>query len=193
MAPSPTSFLIPVLTYCLVLSSVNAAAEWKKISTTGNYRPRSETAFTRCGKDTLCMLGGRNLNSADVFDTSTLTWTQGASNDQQIHHFQAVDGPDGCAWAAGAWEGPFPYETNVPDIWRYCPQNDSWSIVDSIERPRGSGGTVFYDDILYLVSGNVGGHNQDATLVPWFDAYDPATGEWTQLPDVPHRKFRPPF
>lgn len=134
------------------------------------------------------MLGGRGPNYADVFDTSTLTWTKGTTNPQQMHHFQAVDGPDGCAWVAGAWEGAYPDEITVPDIWQYCPQNDSWSVAGTIERPRGSGGAVFYNGLLYLVSGNVGGHNTDAKLVPWFDSYDPSTGEWTQLPDVPHRK-----
>lgn len=136
------------------------------------------------------MLGGRGSNHADVFDTSTHTWTQGSTNSQQMHHFQAVDGPNGCAWAAGAWQGGYPDETIIPEIWQYCPQNDSWSVVATIRRPRGSGGAVFYNGLLYLVSGNVGGHNPDAKLVPWFDAYDPSTGTWTQLPDVPHRKLQ---
>lgn len=179
--------IILTLLLLLLVPLVSAVATWHVVRTNGNYRPREEVAFTICGPDLLCLLGGRGANHADVLNTTTMTWTQGSTNPLEMNHFQAIQGPDSCAWVAGAWKDPFPYETVVPDIWRYCPLNDSWSVVDRIERPRGAGATVFHEGILYLVSGNVGGHNADARVVPWFDAYNPATGEWTQLEDVPRR------
>ena len=42
------------------------------------------------------------------------------------------------------------------------------------------------DGVLYLVGGNVMGHN--GGFVPWFDSYDPQTGTWTALPDAPHAR-----
>lgn len=106
-----------------------------------------------------------------------------------MHHFQAIEGPDGCAWVAGAWTGPYPSESVVDKIWRYCPVSDEWSAVTDIMRPRGSGGAFLRDGKLCLVSGNVGGHRQGATVVTWFDCYDVASGKWEEMPDVPTRKF----
>lgn len=92
-------------------------------------------------------------------------------------------------WVAGAWTGPFPNEDVVEHIWKYCREPDAWTRSVLIPRPRGAGGSVFYKGKLYMVSGNVGGHNQNAMVVPWFDCYDPVTGEWSVLPDVPNRKL----
>lgn len=102
---------------------------------------------------------------------------------------QAATAVDGCVWFAGAWSGPFPNEVAVKDVWKYCESTDSWSVVTSIPRARGSAGSVFYNGKLYLVSGNQGGHNPDAKLVPFFDCYDPVDDKWTILPDIPHCKF----
>lgn len=186
------------LTYVLLLSNlialvsfpapVSAELAWRKLSVTGAYRPRAECSFTRCGATRLCLIGGRGVNRVDILDTATMTWTQGASHPMEMNHAQAVEGPDGCAWIAGAWKGMFPTENTVDDVWKYCPSVDAWEKVTSIARPRGAGGTVFYKGKLYLVSGNVGGHNPQARLVPWFDCYDPLSNTWTQLTDVPHRK-----
>ncbi|KAI0567277.1 Kelch-type beta propeller domain containing protein [Gracilaria domingensis] len=103
-----------------------------------------------------------------------------------MHHFQAVQGPDNCVWVVGAWTGPFPAEDTVDNLWRYCPDSDEWFKDVNIARPRGAGGTFFYNGKLYLVTGNVGGHRAGAKVVPWFDSYDPTTGEWEELPDMPN-------
>lgn len=177
-----------VLVFAMLAIGASQPA-WKTVETNGRYRSRSECMFTPCGESRLCLLGGRGRNIVDVLNTNTLTWTEGASNPLEMHHVQAVEGPDGCAWLAGAWTGPFPDEVTVDDIWRYCPSPDQWSKVTSIPRPRGAGAAVFYEGKLYMLSGNVGGHNPSARLVAWFDSYDPQTNEWAILSDIPHRKF----
>lgn len=183
------TLVLQLLTFQAITSTINAAASWHKVSVTGSYRPRPECSFSRCGDTRLCLIGGRGPNLVDILDTTTMAWTAGSNNDLEMHHVQAVEGPDGCAWIAGAWTGAFPNERNVDDIWKYCPLTNDWAIVTNIPRPRGSGGTVFYGGKLYLVSGNDGGHNTDATLVNWFDCYDPDTDSWSILPNVPRRKF----
>lgn len=177
-----------VLLFGLLLGIGVSQTSWKTVETSGRYRGRSECMFTSCGATRICLLGGRGENLVDVLDTATLTWTSGTPNRLEMHHVQAVEGPDECAWLAGAWSGPYPDEVTVNDIWRYCPTTDQWSIVTSIPRPRGAGATVFYQGKLYMLSGNVGGHNPSARLVAWFDSYDPETNEWSILPDIPHRK-----
>lgn len=177
-----------LLALLLFVSPSCAQPKWNIVATTDAFRPRGEGAFARCSPDSLCLLGGRGISPVSILDTSTLTWTQGQSPPIELHHFQAIQGPDSCAWVVGAWTGPFPAEDFVQDIWRYCIDSDEWSTVTTIPRPRGAAGTVYYKGAVYLVSGNVGGHNPDARLVSWFDKYDPQTNQWTELPDVPHRK-----
>lgn len=184
---------ISVLVLFALLSAALAAPEWRKVVTTGDYIPRGEAAFAQCGPKVLCLLGGRGAGTVNVLDTESLTWTTAAKPPLEIHHVQAVFGPDQCVWLAGAWTGGYPNERNVDQIWRYCRAQNVWLDGPSIPRPRGAGGTVIHSGKLYLISGNDGGHNTNAKLVPWFDSFDIATGTWAQLPDVPHRMFLSTF
>lgn len=165
-----------------------AKASWKKVSVSGSYPGRGETAFSRCGGDKICLLGGRGANRVNILDTDSLTWRAGQSGSVQMHHFQGFQGPDKCVWVAGAWTGGYPNEATVNNIWRYCPDSNKWFKDALISRPRGSGGAVYHNGKVYLVTGNVGGHRKGAKVVPWFDSYDPRTGKWARLPDIPHGK-----
>lgn len=179
-----------VIRFFFFLSLVSLAfadASWKRVDTVNQYIGRGETSFSKCGDEKLCLVGGRGTNRVSILDTKALVWSPGKTGPFEMHHFQALLGPDGCVWIAGAWTGGFPDEDTVNNIWAYCRSDDEWEERVEIPRPRGAGGSVFYDGKLYLVSGNVGGHNSNAKVVPWFDCYDPATGEWTELPDVPNR------
>ena len=150
--------------------------------------------MTSCGNNKICVLGGRGQPFTSVLDTSTLTWANGARPPVEMNHFQAVTGPDGCAWVLGAWTGKFPDEIAVEEMYRYCAEEDKWEVTGKIPRPRGAGGALVYDGAIYLVSGNVGGHNPSATLVNWFDRYDLETKEWSVMENIPNRKlFLLPF
>ncbi len=54
------------------------------------------------------------------------------------------------------------------------------------DRRRGAAGVAVHKDRIYLVSGIVNGHT-DGHL-PWLDASDPATGQWTRLADAPRAR-----
>lgn len=166
----------------------HAAASWRTIESAGFHQSREETTLAACGGNDICLLGGRNLKQTPILNTKTLEWYKGPQPPQEIHHFQGVTGPDGCAWVLGAWTGRFPNEVAVPEIYRYCAVAGKWSVFGQMSRPRGGGGAVYYGGYFYVVSGNVGGHKASANVVPWFDRYDPKTKTWTQLPDLPHRK-----
>lgn len=180
---------LQILLFPLLFTAALGFPLWQKLSTTGKYNNRGETSFSQCGGTSLCLIGGRGPNYVDILDTATLRWTSGATNELSMHHVQPAFAPDGCVWLAGAWTGEFPNETAISDIWKYCLPTDTWSVVTSIARPRGAAGSVWYKGKLYLVSGNQGGHNPSAKVIPFFDCYDPAKDEWTVLPNIPHRKF----
>lgn len=183
--------LLVVLAAALQLAVIAADPSWKKLTVTSSYVGRGESALSRCGDDKICLLGGRGSNNkpSAILDTSKLSWTNGKSPPVEIHHFQAFRGPDKCVWVVGAWTGGYPAEKTVNSTLKYCADKDEWSFGPKIDRPRGAGGAFFYNEAIYLISGNVGGHNTDAKLVPWFDALDPKTGTWSKLPDIPNRKF----
>lgn len=190
MAPS----LAILCLLCLLSSLADASgsrAKWHALPSAGKHPAAEETSMASCGGASLCMLGGRKAFSTPVLDTAKLKWSTGAAPPKELHHFQAVTGPDGCAWIIGAWTGPFPGEKAVKEIYRYCAAKGKWEAVGSIARPRGAGGVVFHDGFFYLVTGNVGGHRLEAETVNWFDRYDPKTKKWSIMPDIPHRKCPP--
>lgn len=159
---------------------------WKTVPTTGTLPPRQETAFARCGEGKFCLVGGRALTPVGVLDIETKAWVAGAAPPLPLHHFQATTGPDGCLWAAGAFTGPYPTESEVPNIYIYCAATDKWTKGPLIPRPRGGGGAAWAGGKLFLVSGNVGGHAENSKVVPWVDSYDPVTKKWAELADIPN-------
>ena len=145
-----------------------------------------ENAYVKAGNK-YYLIGGRgDGRSVQIYDPALNTWSSGASLPIQMHHFQAVES-DGLIYVVGAWTGGFPNEQNLDNIYIYNPASDSWHVGPAIpgDRNRGSTGAIAYKGKIYVVAGNDGGHNTGATLVSWFDEFDPATGTWTQLADAP--------
>ncbi len=102
----------------------------------------------------------------------------------QINHVQPVVYDDKI-WLIGGFSGDFPNEQPVAEILSYTPSTDTWSQegVIPVGRRRGSAGAAFHNGLIYIVGGNTNGHNPGAQ--PWFDSFNPATGEWQILPDAP--------
>jgi N-acetylneuraminic acid mutarotase len=74
----------------------------------------------------------------------------------------------------------------VPYVLIYDPAKDQWTKGADIpaERQRGASGVVVRNGKIYLVAGILDGHWTGA--VPWFDEFDPRSGQWRVLPDAPH-------
>ncbi|MDG1357315.1 MAG: malectin domain-containing carbohydrate-binding protein [Akkermansiaceae bacterium] len=145
-----------------------------------------ENGYVKAG-DKYYLIGGRGTGrSVQIYDPTTKIWSSGAPLPEEMHHFQTVE-LDGLIYIVGAWTGSYPYENNLNNIYIYNPISDTWSTCSSLPsgRNRGSTGAIAYNGKIYVVAGNNGGHNTDASAVKWFDEYDPATGTWTQLPDAP--------
>ncbi|MGI9243781.1 MAG: Kelch repeat-containing protein, partial [Verrucomicrobiales bacterium] len=188
-----TSLALPVALLATVATIVMAEvgdrgidAKWQLVEVTGDPLKRHEHAFVGIG-ERFYALGGRRVQPVDVFDPATKAWTKGEPPPLELHHFQALDW-NGKVLVAGAFTGKFPAETPVPNFYLYDPVADAWEEGEEIpeQRRRGSAGAVLRGGKLYLISGLTDGHRSG--WVPWFDEYDPATGEWRQLPDCPRAR-----
>ena len=158
--------------------------QWQTLATIGLPTGRHETSLVECG-GRFYMIGGRESQRIDRFDPQTRTWTKMAANTPLIHHFQPVVW-DNKIYMVGAMTGGYPTEPPMSHVQIYDPATDTWTQGHEIPqaRRRGGAGSVVYDNKIYLACGITLGHTSGTNN--WFDAYDPATGTWTALPDAPH-------
>ncbi|MCG7858049.1 T9SS type A sorting domain-containing protein [Flavihumibacter sediminis] len=150
---------------------------------------RHECAFTEVS-DKFYLIGGRGSRPVNVYDPQTSTWTTAAPlpGNIEINHFQAV-AYQKKIYIIGAFTGGFPTETPVADIYVFDSETNSWSVLQNAipaNRRRGSTGAVVYNDKIYIVGGITNGHTNG--WVNWLDVFDPATLQWTSLPDAPHAR-----
>lgn len=188
-----TKKILYAITCTLMLSlwgvaehAVAQSYEWHPLEGEGTPQARHENALVRAG-DQFILLGGRGMKTVDVYSSLTKEWTQGAQPPFEIHHIQAVT-VDGLVYVVGALSGGWPHETPLPNILIYDPVLDLWAIGPEIphERRRGASGAVVYEDKIYVVCGIINGHSSG--WVKWLDEFDPATSEWTVLPDAPRSR-----
>jgi N-acetylneuraminic acid mutarotase len=159
---------------------------WTAQNDDENHTARHECSFVQAG-DKFYLFGGReNPANLDVYDYQAKTWsTITASAPSDFNHFQAVE-YNGLIWVIGAFkDNAFPNEVPADFVWAYNPATDNWVQGPAVPttRKRGSAGLVVYNDKFYVIAGNTDGH--DGGFIPWFDEFDPATGVWTTLTDVP--------
>ncbi|WP_224490189.1 malectin domain-containing carbohydrate-binding protein [Robertkochia flava] len=166
-----------------------ALNEWFNKDENENYTARHECSFVQAGQSFFLMGGRENANSVDVYDYQNNNWSNLDNNTPfEFNHFQAVE-YQGYIWVIGAFQtNSYPNEIPAESIWIFNPLTYEWKKGPDIpeSRRRGSSGLVVYNDKFYIVGGNTDGH--DGGYVPYFDSYDPITGEWNVLPDAPHAR-----
>lgn len=173
----------------IISGSTPINSDWTNIVNLTEHTPRHENSFVQLG-DKFYLFGGReSADKMDIYDYTTNTWSQAASTAPfEFNHFQAV-AYEGLIWVIGSFkDNSYPNETPADNIYMYDPIEDSWIQGPPIpnSRKRGSSGLVMYNNKFYIVAGNTIGHN--GGYIPWFDEFDPATGEWTVLDDAPHSR-----
>ena len=160
--------------------------QWRQQDAASRPTARHENGFVAVG-GRLILVGGRGDRPLDIHDPQTGRWTRGEPPPFEIHHLQGVEF-GGKLYVLGALTGKFPEEAPVPDILIYDPAADRWHKGPGIppHRRRGASGVAVHEGLIYLVGGNRRGHMSG--YVAWLDAFDPATGRWTELPDAPHAR-----
>ena len=181
---SVTRFATVLLGFLFVCGSVQAQT-WNNHATADNSNviKRHEAGAVVSGNK-LYVMGGRGNRPNQVFDASQNKWSTLANSPMELHHFQPVV-LNGYVYVIGAFTCCYPNESNVGDIYRLNLSSNTWETFGTIpaNRQRGAAGAVAHNNKIYLVGGNTDGHSGGA--VPWFDEYNPATGEWKTLPNAP--------
>lgn len=172
----------------LSLQGAEGEGSWTEHTTANNSKPtqRHEAGGLTIGNK-LYILGGRSTRPLERLNTVTNTWDMSVAAPMEMHHFQPVEW-GGKIYVVGAFTCCYPNEVTITRIQIFDPATQTWSEGDEMPsaRQRGSTGTVVYNNKIYLVGGNTNGHNGGA--VPWFDEYNPATGQWKVLADAPHSR-----
>ncbi len=168
----------------LLLAPVFAfGQEWEPVTTQNTCEKRHENAAALVG-DSLYAIGGRGMKPLEALNLKTLMWKKLPTPPVEMNHFQAINYRDE-VYVIAAFEGKYPHETPIPNMYIYSPKTGNWRKGPEIpkERLRGSAGVVVYKDKIYVVCGIMDGHYDGH--VAWFDEYDPQTNTWKQLPDAP--------
>lgn len=164
-------------------------ADWVDQTDDENYTARHECSFVQAGNKFYLFGGRENPTTLDVYDYQSKTWSQiSDSAPAAFNHFQALE-YQGLIWIIGAFKNnSFPNEAPADHVWAYNPATDEWIQGPEIPsgRKRGSAGLVVHGGKFYVIGGNTIGHN--GGYIPWFDEFDPTTGEWTALADAPRAR-----
>ncbi|MBB3815643.1 N-acetylneuraminic acid mutarotase [Xanthomonas arboricola] len=160
--------------------------QWQVLSTRNQPHARHENSMVAIG-DRLYLVGGRDQRPLEIFDTRTRRWSQGSAPPLMVSHAQAVVS-SGKLYVVGGFTGDYPEEASLSNLLIYDPLTDHWQVGPEIpkHRRRGAAGAVEHDGVLYLVGGNTRGHMSG--YVPWLDAFDTRTQQWTQLADAPRAR-----
>jgi len=181
---------LPLLlaSFALAVAATSDTAQWQTInSSDGSIAEARHESGAVAVNGKLYLLGGRAMRSVQVFDPVQTTWTNLGPMPLELHHFQPV-AIDESIYVIGGFTCCYPNEALVPEIHVFNTQTLTWSIEGSMpaSRVRGSAATIVRNGIMYVVGGNTQGHSGGA--VAWFDSFDPATGEWSVLPDAPNAR-----
>ncbi len=147
---------------------------------------RHECATVALGGQ-LYLIGGRGIKPVEVFNPTTKTWKKAGPTPFEVHHFQPVVFEDEI-YVLSAFTGGYPRETPLENVWIYNPKEDLWREGPEIpeNRRRGAGGVLTVGSKIYVAGGILDGHNSGT--VSYTDVFDPKTGAWKELPDMPNRR-----
>ena len=176
-------YFLPVFIMALLVTSA-AGQSWNTLNPSNSCTARTESAMAAVDQY-LILLGGRGILPVERFSPQENKWIKMVEPPLEMHHFQAI-GYNHEIWVLGAFTGPYPHETPIPNIYIFNPAKNEWRIGPEIptERRRGAAGVFVYQNKIYLVCGIQDGHWDGH--VGWLDEYDPKTDRWKTLPDAPH-------
>ncbi|MFK7853742.1 MAG: Kelch repeat-containing protein [Granulosicoccus sp.] len=169
-------------------AALTVSDEWRlETSNDGTIATARHEAASVVVGDYIYLIGGRGNRPVERYSTVNGQWENLGNAPVELHHLQpVVIGTN--IYIVGAFTCCYPREQAVAEIYVFDTQSLTWDVEGSIPstRLRGSAAAVVKDDRIYLLGGNTQGH--DGGAVAWFDEFDPATGQWRELPDAPHAR-----
>lgn len=161
----------------------HVSGKWEMLTSDSQPMHRHENVYVEVN-DKFYLIGGRGERPVEIYDPASNTWSKGSTPPLSMHHFQAVS-YEGKIYVLGAFTGGFPDESPIPNIYIYHPETDQWEKGPEIpeNRRRGAAGAASHNGKIYLVGGIQNGHIDGH--VRWMDEFDPATGKWEELEDMP--------
>jgi hypothetical protein len=127
--------------------------------------------------------GSTCLGTHRRYDPLTNTWTSLRALPANLSHMQAVT-VNGLIYYIGGQLEPFPGD-EVDTVHIYNPATNTFTAGTPMPAGRGRAahGVAVHNGQIYVAGGLIDGHY--GTAVSYFDRYDPATGVWTTLPNMP--------
>jgi N-acetylneuraminic acid mutarotase len=158
-----------------------APGRWQTLAPSG--RARQEVSYAEAGGK-LYLAGGQAPGIGrtalhERYAPKTDSWEEVAPLPSELDHVQGAELGGKIYYVGGLPEGPDPHSNAV---FVYDPKTDSFEEGTPMPagRGRGAGGVAAYGGKVYYAGGLHGGE-----AVPWFDAYDPGSGSWERLPEMP--------
>ncbi|MFT5895464.1 MAG: hypothetical protein ACI8VW_002339 [bacterium] len=173
---------------CASVADLVVESSWQALVTSdGSSLTARHEAAGVVHEDNLYLLGGRGNRPVERYSVTIGQWENLGLAPFEMHHMQPVVMGDSI-YVLGAFTCCYPREEIVNEIYAFDTQEGSWDVVGSlpINRIRGGAAVVAHEGKIYLIGGNVAGH--DVGAVSWFDEYDPLTDEWRELPDAPNAR-----
>jgi N-acetylneuraminic acid mutarotase len=180
------SIALPVIVLAAMAFALQNDGRWQLVKTKNKIDARSECSLVAVNGKLYLVGGDGPANPVQVYDPETATWAKKAMAPFTMHHLQAVGYGDKVYVLDAFYEGGYPDQTPLPNVYSYDTKTDSWQKLTEIpaDRRRAGAGEAVYKGKLYLVCGITHGHRSGTNGM--FDCYDPATNSWAQLPDAPH-------
>jgi N-acetylneuraminic acid mutarotase len=134
--------------------------------------------YVMAGTDT-----GQFHSVADVheYDPAANTWRARAPMKNAREHVKGVV-VDSLIYVIGGHSKPGQNKVNQAAVEAYSPKSDKWYDKGTMPTPRGGIGLAYLGGKIYVF----GGEGADFTLFNRVDQFDPATGQWAKVNDLPY-------
>ncbi len=175
-----------ILFSALILVSCSRTNNWKIIEAQGNCSARHECGFV-AHNNAIYLIGGRGLKPVDKFEIGSEAWEALNNTPIEMHHITPVS-INGAIYIVTGLTGNYPKEKPLNSVYRYRPENKTWTSVLKIpeSRQRGGAGITVFNSKIYIVNGITNGHTSGTNAM--FDVYDPVKNTWEILPDAPTKR-----
>lgn len=127
------------------------------------------------------------MRPVEEFNPLTRQWRLVAAMPTQMHHMQCVTYKTDI-YIVSSWYGRSPSESNNERMWIFNTESYEWRSKPGLpeSRRRGGAAQVLFNNRIYVLCGNRGGHGPPSVSLGWVDYYDLIEEKWvTNLASIP--------